>query len=233
MILSLNFAILTFFKSFLSNFLKHFRVGRYENLFIFFWKAIKIGTNKQTKKKKTGSVGLVETQVFFFFFFRPYLHHIAFDRLKSHTPFPCPASQLIFLKFQCVLCILNFSVANTFIRKESYFRINVHWDIINIKENNKGPRTVPSGTPDKTGAQSDFAPFTTTRCYLQHGKESIHLSEWVSRIDWLIEGGSEWVLEFLLFRLGSFSSIRAYIRDVTAAAGARKKSANQRSRFSN
>ena len=30
-----------------------------------------------------------------------YLHHIVFDRLKSHTQFPCPASQLIyiFLKF--------------------------------------------------------------------------------------------------------------------------------------
>ena len=41
MILSINFAILTFL-SFLSNFLKHFRVGRYEKLFIFFWKAIKI-----------------------------------------------------------------------------------------------------------------------------------------------------------------------------------------------
>ena len=37
-----------------------------------------------------------------------YLHHIAFDRLKSHTPFPCSTSQFIniFLKFQCVLCIL-------------------------------------------------------------------------------------------------------------------------------
>ena len=35
MILSINFAILTCFK-FLSNFLKHFRVGRYENLFLFF-----------------------------------------------------------------------------------------------------------------------------------------------------------------------------------------------------
>ena len=31
------------------------------------------------------------------------------------------------------------------------------------KENNKGPRTVPWGTPDKTGAQSDFAPFKTTQ----------------------------------------------------------------------
>ena len=53
-----------------------------------------------------------------------YLHHHAFDRLKSHTPFPCPASQLIyiFLKFQCVVFILNFSVANTVIRKESYFK---------------------------------------------------------------------------------------------------------------
>ena len=43
MILSIYFAILTFFK-FLFNFLKHFRVDRYENLLIFFflWKAIKI-----------------------------------------------------------------------------------------------------------------------------------------------------------------------------------------------
>ena len=35
------------------------------------------------------------------------------------------------------------------------------------RENNKGPRTVPWGTPDKTGAQSDFTPFTTTRCCLK------------------------------------------------------------------
>ena len=28
-------------------------------------------------------------------------------------------------------------------------------------ENNNGPRTVPWGTPDKTGAQSDLIPFTT------------------------------------------------------------------------
>ena len=50
-----------------------------------------------------------------------YLHHIAFDRLKSHTQIPCPASQLIyiFLKFQCVLCIFNFSVTNSVISKES------------------------------------------------------------------------------------------------------------------
>ena len=38
-------------------------------------------------------------------------------------------------------------------------------------ENNTGPRTVPWGTPDKTEAQSDFIPFTTTLCCL---KESIH-----------------------------------------------------------
>ena len=83
-----------------------------------------------------------------------YLHHITFDRLKSHTPFPYQASQLvyIFLKFQCVLCILNFSVAITVIRKESYFRINVCWDIVNVQRKKKGPRTVPCGTPDKTGA---------------------------------------------------------------------------------
>ena len=44
------------------------------------------------------------------------------------------------------------------------------------RENNKGPRTVPWGTPDKTGAQSDFTPFTTTRCCLKHRNESIHFN---------------------------------------------------------
>ena len=39
------------------------------------------------------------------------------------------------------------------------------------RENNKGPRTVPLGTPDKTGAQSDFTPFTTTRCCLKQRKD--------------------------------------------------------------
>ena len=66
MILSINLAVLTFF-SVLSNFLKHFRVGKYENRFIFFfWKAIKTAGSAH---KKTGSVGLVETRFFFFFFF--------------------------------------------------------------------------------------------------------------------------------------------------------------------
>ena len=34
------------------------------------------------------------------------------------------------------------------------------------RENSKGPRTVPCGTPDTTGVQSDLTPFTTTRCCL-------------------------------------------------------------------
>ena len=47
------------------------------------------------------------------------MHHIAFDRLKSHTPFPCPASQLIkYLSevsvehevFFFILCVMFFSV---------------------------------------------------------------------------------------------------------------------------
>ena len=71
-----------------------------------------------------------------------YLHHIAFDRLKSHTPFPCLASQLIyiFLKFQCVFCVLNFSVANTVIHRESYFRISVCWDTINVQRKQQGTK---------------------------------------------------------------------------------------------
>ena len=39
------------------------------------------------------------------------------------------------------------------------------------RENNKGPRTVTWGTPDKNGAQSDFTPFTTTRCFLKLRKQ--------------------------------------------------------------
>ena len=41
------------------------------------------------------------------------LHHIAFDRLKSHTPLPCPGTQSINipLKFHCVFFILNFTIA--------------------------------------------------------------------------------------------------------------------------
>ena len=66
----------------------------------------------------------------------------AFDRLKSHIPFPCPASQLIdiCLKLQCVLYIINFSVVNTVIRKESYFRIDVCWDIINVQGKKQGTK---------------------------------------------------------------------------------------------
>ena len=61
MILSINSAILTFL-SFLSNFLKYFRVGRYENLFFFFWKAIKIAGSAQKNR-----VGRVSGNTGFFF----------------------------------------------------------------------------------------------------------------------------------------------------------------------
>ena len=65
MILNMNFAILTFF-SFLSNFLKHFRVGKYENLLYRFWKKIKIARSAQKKKQKKNRVGRVSgnTRIF-------------------------------------------------------------------------------------------------------------------------------------------------------------------------
>ena len=96
--------------------------------------------------------------------FSSQLYHVAFDRLKSHTPYPCPATQSIniSLKFHCVFFILNFAIANTVVSKKSYFRLNIIYDIINVKRKQQGSRTVPWGTPDKTGAQSDFTPFTTT-----------------------------------------------------------------------
>ena len=105
------------------------------------------------------------------------LHHIAFDRLKSHTPSPFPATQSINipLKFHCVFFIIYFTIANSHQRKvlfQTQYLMRCHLCI----ENNKGPRTVPWGTPDKTGAQSEFTPFTTTRCRLKHRKESIYFN---------------------------------------------------------
>ena len=76
------------------------------------------------------------------------LHHIAFDRLKSHTPLPCPGTQSINipLKFHCVFFILNFTIANTFISKKSYFRLNIWWDVIYVQREQQGT---------KNGAQGD------------------------------------------------------------------------------
>ena len=34
------------------------------------------------------------------------------------------------------------------------------------REDNNGPRTVPCGTPGKTGAHSEVSPFTTAHCVL-------------------------------------------------------------------
>ena len=106
------------------------------------------------------------------------LHHVAFDRLNSHTPFPSPTSKTIniFLKFHCILNFFDFTVTNTVISKaKNLVSDSMSADIsLMYKENNKGPRTVPFGTPDTTGAQSDLTPFTTPLCCLKQGKAFIH-----------------------------------------------------------
>ena len=70
------------------------------------------------------------------------LHHIAFDRLKSHTSLPCPGTQSIniTLKFHCVFFILNFTIANTVISKKSYFRFNIWWDVIYVQREQQGTK---------------------------------------------------------------------------------------------
>ena len=70
------------------------------------------------------------------------LHHIAFDRLKSHTPLPCPGTQSINipLKFHCVYFILNFTIANTVISKKSYFRLNIWWVVIYVQREQQGTK---------------------------------------------------------------------------------------------
>ena len=41
-------------------------------------------------------------------------------------------------------------------------------------KNNKGPSTVPCGTPDNTSSLSDFVPSITTCCFLFERKDLIH-----------------------------------------------------------
>ena len=75
------------------------------------------------------------------------LHHIAFDRLKSHTPLPCPGTQSINipLKFHCVFFILNFTIANTVTSKKSYFRLNIWWDVIYVQREQHGTKNSALG----------------------------------------------------------------------------------------
>ena len=70
------------------------------------------------------------------------LHHIAFDRLKSYTPLPCPVTQSIniTLKFHCVFFSLYFMIANTVISKKSYFRLNIWWDVIYVQREQQGTK---------------------------------------------------------------------------------------------
>ena len=104
------------------------------------------------------------------------LHHIAFDRLKTHTPLPCPGTQSINipLKFHCAFFILNFTIANAVISK-SLISDSISDEMsFMFREHNKGPRTVPWGTPDKTGAQSDFTPFYIQQLVVSEAKKRIY-----------------------------------------------------------
>ena len=61
-------------------------------------------------------------------------HHIAFDRLKFHTPFPCPGTQSINIprKFYCVFFILNFTITNLVISKKSFYTLRHQLQSANI-----------------------------------------------------------------------------------------------------
>ena len=77
----------------------------------------------------------------------------------------------------CQLININTSLSNS---RHSRQRTNKSqilfqpWCHLYTRKNNSGPRTMSCGTPDKTGAHWDFAPLTTTLCYLLHRNESIH-----------------------------------------------------------
>ena len=46
----------------------------------------------------------------------------------------------ITLNFHCVFFLLNFTIANTVIRKKSYFRLNIWWDVIHVQREQQGTK---------------------------------------------------------------------------------------------
>ena len=80
------------------------------------------------------------------------LHHIAFDRLKSHTPLPCPGTQSINipLKFHCVYFILSFTIANTVISKKVLFQTqNLMRCHLSTERTTRDQERCPGGHPTK------------------------------------------------------------------------------------
>ena len=68
------------------------------------------------------------------------IRFLAFDRLKSHTPFPCPGTQWIniALKLYCVFFILNFTIANTAISKKVLLQTQYH--VIHVQREQQGTK---------------------------------------------------------------------------------------------
>ena len=106
------------------------------------------------------------------------LHHIAFDRLKSHTPLPCPGTQSINipLKFHCVYFILNFTIANTVISKKSYFRLNIWWDVIYVQREQQGTKNGALGDTRQDRSPVRFYSIYNNSFCLKQRKESIHFN---------------------------------------------------------
>ena len=90
--------------------------------------------------------------------FPSYLHHIAFGRLKSHHHF-------LYQHSNWSISFWNFSVSSVSLiswwqtqsaaKRLSSESMSVEISFV-YKENNKVPRTVPRGTPEKTGAPIRF-----------------------------------------------------------------------------
>ena len=106
------------------------------------------------------------------------LHHIVFDRLKSHTQLPCPGTQSINipLKFYCVFFILNFPITNTVISKKSYLRLNIWWDVIYVQREQQGTKNGALGYTRQNRSPVRFYSIYNNRCFLKQRKESIHFN---------------------------------------------------------
>ena len=111
------------------------------------------------------------------------LHHIAFDRLKSHTPLPCPGTQSITipLKFHCVYFILNFTIADSHQQKvlfQTQYLMRCH---LCTERTTRDQERCPGGHPTKPEPNQILLHLQQlllpeTHCCLKQRKESIHFN---------------------------------------------------------
>ena len=101
--------------------------------------------------------------------FTPNLHSVEVINIKFHLPGEFPLGYRIKVSLQMGGITFGFDAAveDAIISKETDSTINGFvGEVVDVYQNSMGPRTVPWGTPERTGWEEDCDPSETTLCDL-------------------------------------------------------------------